>query len=145
MGRSRDILALLDQLGTMESKMKLPVDPTFGWSNQYRWMKMYLFSRGLIGLDTNCEIFQTLGSDLTVYNQLKILKTETEKIELKSREINRVLDDYDIGDRMFNKLTGTQPCHLHFISLLMKNYMFSDELYPCLPWRRHSEANPTLL
>ncbi|SDG56288.1 hypothetical protein SAMN04487996_1205 [Dyadobacter soli] len=133
-GRAGDILDLYQRFDAIEDSHRYLVDNNLRWSNQYRWMKMFLFTEGLIGLDTNCEIFQVFGTDLSVYDKIRKAPSEQEKSMLRQNEICRILDDFVIGDRIFNKQTGSHPCHLHFASHLLKNHMFSQELAPCLPW-----------
>jgi hypothetical protein len=135
MGRAGDLIDLFRRIDHIDTAHKFHVDAMFDWSNQYRWMKAFLFTEELIGLDHSCEIFQTFASDLSIYNEIRLTPNEDDKVLLKENNIKSVLADFIINDRLINKNTNSTPSHLHFNGLFFKNHMFSEVLRPALPWR----------
>jgi hypothetical protein len=88
-------------------------DSDFERSNQYVWAKRFLKRPDIIGLDTSCEIFQTFSPEtgdcyfpldekdnrIAYYNCMK-----------EWFLLNFIIDE----GRLFNKISGTWPCHAHF-------------------------------
>lgn len=62
-------------------------------SNQILWMQQYLNHQDLITLDHNCSIFYAL-------------------VDIDTKDFTKTLTI--TNNRLFNNITKTQPCHIHF-------------------------------
>ncbi len=103
----------------------------FPWSNQYSWTKRYLKNTQLIKLDNYCSIFCALNP-LSGESEL-LNKNYAEAFKLKNKWFS---DNIQINhERMYNKITKTHPCHLHFNGSA-KCYMsesISNMVYAAIP------------
>ena len=137
-GRAGDILELYDSLKEIDYRQPLAPDRQNQWSNQYHWMKVYLFTNNSIKLDTECSIFQTIASDLSFrpnFDENGETNSETVKSELIERERRRSLSDFEFStNRFFNRVTQSTPCHIHFTSIYLKDFMFSSKMRSVVPW-----------
>lgn len=62
--------------------------------------------------------------------------------EIYLEEINAVLDDYYIEDnKLYNKVTGSNPSHLRFNGVLFKNLISTGVLNDVMPWKEGANAN----
>ncbi|TDB57957.1 glycosyltransferase domain-containing protein [Arundinibacter roseus] len=135
-GTAGGILKLHAALKDIDVRQSLAADNTFQWSNQYHWTKLYLYIKNEIKLDTDCTIFQTFANDLSFIpdaanahsdNQVRKQQIET--------EVERIMEDFDFsGNRLINKVTESNPCHLHFNSIYLKDFIFSSKMKDLLPW-----------
>jgi len=84
-------------------------DENYSYSNQYVWSKCYLANRDRIKLDTNCEIFCALNSDIG--NEFINIDIDI-AYEVKKRwfENNFLFE----SNRLLNKITNSYPCQIHF-------------------------------
>lgn len=130
LGPAAELLDLHIQLESMATKR----DPTeeediYHGSNQYLWTKIYLSNKNRIGLDYQCEIFQTF------VNKLSFDAGEDRDVDtLLLEEINTVLSDfYILNKRLHNSITNTTPSHLHFNGVLFKNLPRSNILKEVMP------------
>lgn len=130
-GRVGDILNLYKQLQTLDLQYPLLADEPYKWSNQYHWMKLYLYTKNCIKLDTDCTIFQTFPNDLNFkINPTRIAGDHRDSNKLLiDAEIDRIMSGfYFENGRVVNKTTRSIPCHLHFNSVYLKDFTSSPYL-----------------
>jgi hypothetical protein len=82
----------------------------YSWSNQYSWTKRYFKNTDKIKLDYYNEIFCSIGSaageqEFFAYNPCEAYKLKNEWFAN-----NFIIK----GNRLYNKNTQNNPCHLHF-------------------------------
>jgi hypothetical protein len=132
-GRVKDILYALNELEKIDDKCPLGVDKIFSWSNQFHWMKLQLYSKLPIKLDSECSIFQTFVNDLSFKPNPDL--NQFEKDKQINNEVNRVWSDFEIVEnRLKNIITDNNPCHLHFNGYYMKSSMISERTKLITPW-----------
>ncbi|HTI07209.1 MAG TPA: hypothetical protein VL832_01600 [Puia sp.] len=94
------------------------------WSNQYIWTLKYLQDTRQLKLDTRCEIFCTF---YTIIGQFPL----PDDAVRNRKEYTRIYQEWFQqnfvvrNDRIFNKLTETWPCNVHFngvSSLFLDDY-----------------------
>lgn len=93
MGSKESLLKLLSIMQNLPTTM-LPFESDRDWANdQFRLSLAYLTDLSVAGLtlgvDISCQVFQTMHSNAPTDLEWK-------------------------DDRLVNKITGSQPCHLHF-------------------------------
>lgn len=82
-------------------------------SNQYGWVLRYFENRDRIAIDTNCELFCTFCPEPN--ETLEDVLKQIEANEFAKRKRRWFADNFEVKDgRVYNKITGTWPCHLHF-------------------------------
>jgi hypothetical protein len=139
-GKAGDILQLYKSLKNLDLRQRISADGQYHWSNQYHWTKLYLYFDTCIKLDTDCSIFQTFANDLNFKPNSAV--NDEERKRLIEEEISRILSDFELGNyRVFNKVTKSEPCHLHFNSIYLKNFMFSSSMESVLPWMKERLTN----
>lgn len=128
-GKVSALLNLFDKFDAMISSGAVSTDK-YRMSNQYLWTKLYLINRESILLDYHCSIFQTF------VNRTDILCDAQKRTnEIYFEEINTVLDDFYIeNNTLYNKVTASNPCHLHFNGVLFKNLVSTGVLNDVMPW-----------
>ena len=99
-------------------------------SNQYIWMQRYFKNSDKISLDTNCEIFST-------FTPKENFPDSTQHYPQYFAIIDEWFYTNFITDnsRIFNKTTGTWPCHIHlngFSKTLISRYI-ADLVYEKTP------------
>jgi len=102
-------------------------DSRYPWSNQYYWHYVYLQHSGEIRLDHECKIFYNTSTRMKNIKGINFKDTGDPRIgELYDAELQRLEKEILFSDhRIHNKLTGTQPCHLHFAGPISKRVMNS--------------------
>jgi glycosyltransferase involved in cell wall biosynthesis len=117
----------------------------FRWSNQYRWIKLFLDDPTTMTLDVNCSLFYSAAT-LKTERATDKWKTQREYFrfkhgifehpEFQDEELARILSKLSLsGGRPVCTVTGTKPCVLHFNgpgSILMRTKM--QELSIIRPW-----------
>lgn len=134
-GKCKSILEVLNNrnIGSI-----LLFDQEYSYSNQYLWTQDFLSKKYNIMLDYDCQIFQTFAQDLTLIKDI-IIKYNCGKTDglnlIIADVIEKTFQDFEIQNhRLFNKLIGSYPCHLHFNSPLLKEVIFIDYFKDLLPW-----------
>jgi hypothetical protein len=123
----------LDTLEVIDSAEEKGMDNAFSFSNQYLWTLYSIRYPQEITLDINCRIFQTLTPEMASVQSFIHMNNPEERKEYAKNEFSKVMEDMEIRDTfsVFNRITQTKPCHLHFNSPLSKYTMFQD---PFLNW-----------
>lgn len=108
----------------------------FDYSNQYLWTQQYFKDSARIGLDTNCEIFNTFSPEIgkEYYAEGDEYKHDSMYSTLKNEWFKT---NFSINDgRIINKLTGTTPCQAHFngaSKCLLSTQAIFDMLFFSIP------------
>jgi hypothetical protein len=126
----------MGKAGTIKHFLKdeFRFDSDFERSNQYVWAKRFLKNPGLIGLDADCEIFQTFSPEIG--DCYFPLDEKDNRIKYYNCMKEWFLLNFTIEKgRLFNKITGTGPCHAHFngSSKSIMDFEISDMLFSTLP------------
>lgn len=108
-------------------------------SNQYLWSRQYLQRQEFIKVDNHCQIFHCAGITGKEYLSSPHgteWRQYLHEPETRQYIINCILKLIQIdGSRIYYKLTGTSPCHLHFngsVSATMDMPVWD----PLKPWTR---------
>jgi hypothetical protein len=135
-GKATKILEILKEVASLEKQDLSEQNQGFYWSNQYLWSQVYLSKKIELVLDHGCEIFQTActyASNLALaeFNQndselgLGYDLQNNQSIKTALVELLREIE-VESSLRIYNKSTQTQPCHIHFCSIIFKIIMFTD-------------------
>jgi hypothetical protein len=105
-------------------------------SNQYLWSKRYLKNTEKITLDTYCEIFCPLYTDIGEDYYINDIN-ESYRLKKKWFDDNIVIEN----NRFFNRITKTWPCQAHFNG---SSKMFIDDkifhmVYSAIPGYKKAE------
>ena len=85
----------------------------FPWSNQYIWTQKYLQDTGKLKLDSQCDLFCTFFTAIAGYPTPEDAMNHPEAYTRLYSEW--FYHHFVIREgRIFNKLTGTWPCNVHF-------------------------------
>lgn len=137
-GRAGFIKELLDR------EVVIPSDK-FEWSNQYVWAIRYLQDTTQMKLDTQCEVFCT-GSPEVTFFALSEADRENPIAYIRSYH-EWFYRNFSVEDgRVFNRITGTYPCNMHFNGRsggFLNNYTDALELlYHYIPGKQNVHLIP---
>lgn len=128
-GELRSILARVEAL---------PPDDRAPWSNQYRWITLYIQERQPFALDHENLIFfaaapKVRPEDYAPWGELAAARG---KPEFQRHICNQALARFEIDDQRIRLPHGARPCHLHFNGIcswpLRKDI---SPIAPLMPWR----------
>jgi hypothetical protein len=135
-GTAAALIDVIDLIYSLLENDNTEINKNLDWSDHYEWTRLYESNKSSLILDSNCEIFQTLTTEVTARNLFKYYQTENKIVEnedLYKREslrdiIKDALTELEItqDSRIFNKSTKTYPIQIHFVSEINKLIMFME-------------------
>lgn len=132
MGRAADLIDAIDRVQTVPDPEHAP------WSNQARWISLFLDRPGDIGLDHECDIFYATAPPAGDKTRWPTRTRAFADPEYWRVEQQRVLARVSAEEaRLRVRETGALPCHLHFngrvYQLLQQHPDTFAEVMPWLP------------
>ena len=131
-GRAADLRAVVARV------LALPPDRRAPWSNQYRWITLYIQERRPFGLDHRSGLFFAAGPEITPedwapWGTFQIAQRQPEFLELIC---HRALARFVVEGTRIRLPHGSRPCHLHFngvCSVAVKRDV--SRIAALMPWR----------
>ena len=105
-------------------------------SNQYLWANRYLKNTNKIKLDTFCEIFCTLFTEV---GEEFYSNNTNESYKLKGKWFD---ENFSFENkRIYNKITKTWPCQIHFngSAKMFLDDKITDMIYSAIPGYKKTE------